>query len=287
MVTEKVRLGMVVSNVVTRHVSVLASLANTIGELSDGRFVLGVGVGDTSVRTIGLAPATGRTMRARIGEFRELLTGHDNAEGFHLREPLGACPVLVAATGPRNLELAGEIGDGVILLGGGDAAGLRARLGRVHAGAVIAGRNVDEVEVAVATYGLVSDDLERDARELKPMVATIAQQGGAGALQRLGIDVEPPPAPVPIYPDLVHAEDWAAAVRTCSGWISDDDAVRFAEGACVAGDEGRVREILRSYAAAGVSEIILHHVGPYSLPVDFIESLGPLLTRDGQREPGV
>ena len=56
--TERVRLGTGVTNLVTRHPTATANAINSLNMISQGRAVLGVGAGDSAVRTAGLSPAT-------------------------------------------------------------------------------------------------------------------------------------------------------------------------------------------------------------------------------------
>jgi hypothetical protein len=74
----------------------------------------------------------------------------------------------------------------------------------------------------VSAFCAVTDDIAAEARLLKPICASIAQNGGASFLALAGIDVDVPAHIEGIYPDLVHAEDWDAAVEICSAWISDE-----------------------------------------------------------------
>ena len=55
--TERITLGTLLANPVTRHPTVTASSIATIDELAPGRVLLGWGVGDTAVRLAGLRPA--------------------------------------------------------------------------------------------------------------------------------------------------------------------------------------------------------------------------------------
>lgn len=275
--TRRIRIGTAVTNVVTRDVSVLAAAVNGVHELCPGRFALGVGIGDSAVRTIGRSPASGGALREGIDAVRRLLDGGENPGGFRLRDAAGRCPVLVAATGPRNLALAGEIGDGVILLGGADPAGLRASLESVEIGLGRAGAALRDREVVVATYCAVTDDVERDAIALKPMCMTIAQHGGGAALRRMGVEVQAPSQPAWVYPDLVHAEDWDAAVAVSSRWITDEMAVRFARRGCLFGSVEEIAAQARALEELGVTELMLHHVGPYTQPTELMEALAPML----------
>ena len=54
--TEKIVFGTGVTNAVTRHPSLLASTWATLAEFTGGRVALGIGTGDSSLRTMGLTP---------------------------------------------------------------------------------------------------------------------------------------------------------------------------------------------------------------------------------------
>jgi len=82
--TSRIRLGPGVSNPVTRHPAVTANAINSLNILSEGRAVLGIGAGDSSVRTAGLSPAKLNLVRERIEFIRALLDGEEvliGAEG--------------------------------------------------------------------------------------------------------------------------------------------------------------------------------------------------------------
>ncbi|WP_433172644.1 LLM class flavin-dependent oxidoreductase [Actinoallomurus sp. CA-150999] len=253
--TERVRLGTAVTNLVTRHPSVVAAAARTVAELAPGRFVLGVGVGNSSVEPVGLRSSTTAELRAGV-------TG--------LREALPGIPVHVAASGPRNLALGGELGDGVILLAGASAA-------RVEDALTIVGRHGAPPEVTVSAFCHVTDDLERDAPALKPVCAAMAQKGGGTALAAAGIEVNVPRQVPGVRPDLLHAEDWEHAVDVCSAWVSDADAVRFAEEFCLYGTAERIADRMAGLERLGVTGVLLQHVGSYTLPHELMESLGKVL----------
>jgi 5,10-methylenetetrahydromethanopterin reductase len=98
--TRTIRLATGVSNPVTRHPAALAGAIATIDELSDGRAVLGLGVGESAVRNAGLAPASLAGLERAVGEIRDRVPG---------------VPIVVAASGPKALALAGRIADGVLV----------------------------------------------------------------------------------------------------------------------------------------------------------------------------
>lgn len=267
--TSRIGLGTAVTNVATRHPSVVASLARTVAESAPGRFRLGLGVGNSSVEPVGLSPSTGAELRAGITAIRDLLEGREATFGeahVRMRDPYGAVPVLVAASGPRNLRLAGEVADGAVLLSGVSTPLLARAVGLVREGAESVGRDPASVQIVVSAHAMVTDDLERDARILKPICAGIAQHGGRSALATAGLEIEVPAHVPEVYPDLVHAEDWDLAVEHCSQWVSDEDAVTFARSFALFGTAEEIVERIRDARAHGATSIFLQHVGSYDLP---------------------
>ncbi|WP_069816769.1 LLM class flavin-dependent oxidoreductase [Streptomyces sp. TP-A0874] len=275
--TERIGLGTAVTNLVTRHPAVVASAARSVAELAPGRFTLGLGVGNSSVAPIGLRPSTGAALREGLGLLRALLSGQEwDFDGVRsrLRDPQPDVPIHVAASGPRNLRLAGETADGVILLSGASPKTLAGATARVREGAEAAGRTADEVPLTVSAFCAVTEDIEADARQLKPICASIAQMGGAPFLALAGIELDVPDQVEGVYPDLVHAEDWDVAVEICSEWVSDAAALRFAQEFCLFGTAKEITERLRELHATGVNGVFLQHVGSYDLPTELIESVG-------------
>jgi 5,10-methylenetetrahydromethanopterin reductase len=287
--TSRIGLGTAVTNVVTRHPAVLASAARTVAELAPGRFVLGVGVGDSSVAPVGLRASTGGELRDRLAVVRDLLAGRDidfGAVTSRLRDPVDV-PIHIAASGPRNLRLAGEIADGVILLSGVAPGPLAAATARVQDGAATAGRAA--VAMTVSAFCRVTDDVPRAARELKPICARIAQNGGASFLALAGVHVDVPERLPDVYPDLVHAEDWDAAVRACDPYVSDAAAAAFAREFCLYGTATDIVDRIASVREAGADAVFLQHVGSYDLPhplmADVTEQVLPLLRTPAPAAP--
>ncbi|GAA3733210.1 5,10-methylenetetrahydromethanopterin reductase [Spinactinospora alkalitolerans] len=266
--TADLGVGTAVTNLVTRHPSVVASAARTVHEIDPGRFVLGVGVGNSSVGPVGLRPSTNAALRDGLGTVRALLAGQDVAFGgvsARLRDAGNPVPLYIAASGPRNLRLAGEIADGAILLSGVAPTLLADSTARIQEGGALANRE-RSVPVTVSAFCRVTDDVERDARELKPLCASIARNGGAAALAAAGVHVQES-EPIPdVYPDLVHAEDWEHAVRACDSYVSDAAAVAFARTFCLYGTGAEIATRLEEIRLNGASAVLLQHVGSYDLP---------------------
>lgn len=175
-------LGTAVTNPLTRHPGVTAAAAATIDEISEGRFVLGIGAGDRPLEALALRPAKLATLRAAIGGIRSLLAGETlTSEGngvdfvdAHLRVPArGQVPIYISASGPRTLETAGEIADGVILLAGLFSGGVRWAMDHIEEGAARAGRPVPPVRVFA--YGAIDTDRERALEDARSIAAWFPQ----------------------------------------------------------------------------------------------------------------
>jgi 5,10-methylenetetrahydromethanopterin reductase len=163
--TEKIIFGTGVTNAVTRHRSLLASTWATLAEYTDGRVALGIGTGDSSLRTMGLKPLKLAELESAIGELRALFRGESVAEAdsgaeFHLnyvQEPLDI-PIYVAASAPKILELSGRVADGSIVLVGTSPLFIEAALATIERGAKASGRTLDDLHIVLWTPTAISDD---------------------------------------------------------------------------------------------------------------------------------
>ncbi len=137
--TSRVLLGTGVTNPITRLPIVTASAIITLQELSGGRAVLGVGTGDSSVRTLGIKPATLSKLEEFVNQVRDLCSGKavplPNREvRLDFGAPNRCPPIIVAGTGPKSLQLAGRIGDGVIFYTGRSRLNFQQALSYIRAG---------------------------------------------------------------------------------------------------------------------------------------------------------
>jgi len=161
--TERIVIGTAVTNPFTRHVTTTASVYGTLAELHPGRLELGIGRGDSSVRTMGMNPVKTTFLRDSIVLLRELLAGRHveiNGADVHFRwlsEDAGV-PIMMSGTGPKNLRQAGSLADRVMLYVGVSDEALEWAIGHVRAGAEEAGRDPDSVKLSVLTAMWVSDD---------------------------------------------------------------------------------------------------------------------------------
>ena len=166
--TRRVRVGTAIANAALRPPVLAAKTAAQLDQATGGRFILGLGVGNTVMNArFGLPPFAPLPM---IEEYVEVIrsvlslgAGYDGRVFRTGMVPLDSppvragLPVYLAALGPRMLELAGRIADGVILnlmtpAQAGEAASA------VRAAARAAGRDPASVEVACVVHCCLSED---------------------------------------------------------------------------------------------------------------------------------
>ncbi|MDG7030962.1 MAG: TIGR03842 family LLM class F420-dependent oxidoreductase [Nitrososphaerota archaeon] len=175
--TKQIRMGPFVTNPLTRHITVTASLAATLSSVTkDGRVFLGLGRGDSSVRTMGKKPASLETLEASVKILKSLTSGGKaEIDGTEVSLPWAKydVPVYVAAYGPKALELAGRVGDGVILQIA-DADVIRWSMEHVKKGAESVGRDLNGFEVISASAWYISRDIEKARKEIRWFPAMVS-----------------------------------------------------------------------------------------------------------------
>ena len=267
--TRAISLGTCVTNLETRHPSVTAAAAASVEELAPGRVILGIGSGDSAVKTLGLKPTNLARMREQIGILRTLLDGgaaEFEGRALAVKAAKRPIPIYVAATGPKMQSLAGELADGVIVVTGLEPGLVRATLARIAEGAERAGRRVEDLDICFGTYAHVASDRREAARIVKPYVVATSQTGGRALLHDLEVDIDPPEVVGGIYPDMSHAEDWDAAAEAASEWVTDEQALRFADAFCLIGSPEELADRLHAAATAGARSFYIRHFSSYTLP---------------------
>jgi 5,10-methylenetetrahydromethanopterin reductase len=176
--TQRVRVGTAVANAALRPPVLAAKTAAQLDQAAGGRFVLGLGVANSVMNArFGIPPFAPLPMiEEYVGVVRAVLRGQ--AAGYDGRvfrtgmvpldsPPVRAeLPIYLAALGPRMLELAGRIADGVILnLMTPAQAGQAASAARAAARA--AGR---DLEIACVVHCCLSDDAAAAAAAARAVV---------------------------------------------------------------------------------------------------------------------
>jgi 5,10-methylenetetrahydromethanopterin reductase len=125
--TTRIGLGTAVLVPSLRHVLTQAAAIATLAELAPGRLAVAVGTGFTARMALGQRPLPWSSVARYIRQLQALLRGEvvdvDGAAvsmlhpgGFAPTRPL-AVPILVAANAPKGLQVARDLGDGVMCVG--------------------------------------------------------------------------------------------------------------------------------------------------------------------------
>lgn len=176
MASETLRIGPLVTNPVTRHPTVMASTMATLNEISNGRAILGLGRGDSAVRSMGLSPMPVARFRTISQQMQALCRGETidlNGAPVHLPWLTRTLPLFMAAYGPRVLRLAGELADGVILQIA-DPSVVAWCVAHVRQGAIQAGRESAPQHVVVAAPSYISNDPEHILTRVRGFPAVVS-----------------------------------------------------------------------------------------------------------------
>jgi 5,10-methylenetetrahydromethanopterin reductase len=175
--TTRCRLGPLVTNPLTRHPVVTASAISSVDELSGGRALLGLGSGDSAIYTIGTPPATLRGLEETVVTLGRLTGGETvEREGrvWRVHRSARRVPIYLAAEGPKTLELAGRVADGVIVGLGLTPEVIALSLAAIERGARAAKRALGDVDVWWFAKTNVDDHRDHAIEPIKMALAASA-----------------------------------------------------------------------------------------------------------------
>lgn len=180
--TSKLLLGPGVTNPLTRHAAVTAGAIASIQQVSDGRAMLGIGRGDSSLFNIGHKPASPAVFDRYVGDVQSYLRGDSiDAAGYPSQirwlahSKAAKVPVDVAATGPKVIAIGARSADRISFALGSDPERVTWGIEQV--------RDVVGVGGTMPSLGLylnvcVHDDIERAAELVRPGVGIFAHFTG-------------------------------------------------------------------------------------------------------------
>jgi probable F420-dependent oxidoreductase len=254
--TRNMRLGTCVTNPAVRDITVTSSLFATLNLISGGRMELGIGRGDSSRRVLGKKPVTSDRLEEAVKTFRELTAGHEvDYEGHPTRMAWADTSprVWIAGYGPKVLNLAGRIADGVIVQFA-DPDLIAWCLGFVKKGAEAAGRDPRSIEVMSAAPVWISADLKL-ARERVRWFPALVSNHVLDLISRYR--PEELPAALTSYVGDRGRYDYQHHCEVDSEhskFVFDEVVDRF----CLVGRAEAHRRKLRALAAAGVTQFNIY-----------------------------
>lgn len=268
--TSTIKLGSAILQMPGRSAAMTAMTAATIDQLSDGRMLLGIGASGPQVAEGWHGQRYGRMLqrtreyvavvrmalaRERVvfrGETLELPLpdGPGKALKLTIETVQERIPIYLAAIGPKNTALAGEIADGWIptLFSPEHVAELR---GPLEEGAARAGRTLDGFDIAPTVTVCITDDVESARDAMRPYLALYV--GGMGSRR------------ANFYNKLVQRYGFEDAAREVQDLYLDGKR----EEACAAlpaelidlvslcGPKEAVRERIEVFRAAGVGTLMV------------------------------
>jgi probable F420-dependent oxidoreductase len=254
--TRHMRLGPCVTNPAVRDLSVTSSLFATLNLISHGRMQLGIGRGDSSRRVLGKKPVGAGDLERAIKIFRELTAGNEieyEGHATRLAWARNSPPVWVAGYGPKVLDLAGRVGDGVILQFA-DPDLIEWCLGFVKQGAQSAGRDWRSIEVMSAAPVWISDDLTIARQHVRWFPALVSNHV-IDLISRYQPDELP--SALTSYVSNRAAYDYrqhCEVESVNSKFVSDEVVDRF----CLIGPAEAHRQKLRKLASVGVTQFNIY-----------------------------
>ncbi|HET9721388.1 MAG TPA: LLM class F420-dependent oxidoreductase, partial [Solirubrobacteraceae bacterium] len=268
--TTQIKLGAAVFQMPGRTPAMTAMTAATIDQLSEGRLILGLGSSGPQVAEGWHGQRFARQLQrtreyvevVRLALSRQRLEYHGQTLELPLPDGPGKAlkltiaphqeriPIYLAAIGPRNTALAGEIADGWIpTFFSPEHVGLfREHLGE---GAARSGRSLDDLVIAPTVNAFVSDDLELARNMMRPGLALYV--GGMGSRRQN------------FYNALVRRYGFEAAADEVQDLFLSgrkEEACRalpdeLIDQVSLCGPRERVAERLEAYRAAGVGTLIV------------------------------
>jgi 5,10-methylenetetrahydromethanopterin reductase len=243
-----------------RHVLIHAMAGATLAEAAPGRVKWCLGMGNPmALSEMGIEPRRPvAAHREYVAALRALWAGEvprGAGQAVSLRgarmnfTPPGPIPILIAAMGPKMLELAGEIADGVVLSAGLSHAFMKHSLACVAAGARRANRRVEGLEIVGFVIAATAADRGEAVEAARGILAYLFRSALIAENIRFTgtkIDLE-------ALGEAASRRDWEAAKRH----VTDEIVHTYA----VAGTPEECRRRLQDYLTIGLTTPVLLPVG--------------------------
>ncbi|MGH9067067.1 MAG: TIGR03842 family LLM class F420-dependent oxidoreductase [Acidimicrobiales bacterium] len=260
--TERITVGPMVTNPLSRDWTVTASLFATLNDMFGNRTACGIGRGDSAVRVVGGSPANLATLEEAMGVIKGLAEGREVAYRERVvRIPWvkgGALGMWMAAYGPKALDLAGRSADGLVLqLADPYLVGWAAASARQAADAAReAGLRSAGLQVCVAAPAYVGEDLAHQRDQVRWFGGMVGNHV-ADLVARYGPRSEAVPQALTDYIKDRRGYDYAHHGRPgnpTTDFVPDEIVDRF----CVLGPAPAHAERMEGLAGLGVDQFALY-----------------------------
>jgi 5,10-methylenetetrahydromethanopterin reductase len=256
LLTNKISLGTGVTNPYTRNAAITASSIASINELSGGRAILGIGPGDKATfdkmgidwdKPLSRVKETVLAIRAFLAKEQVSQAGF---KGAQMSFTTSKIPIYIGAQGPKMLELAGAISDGV-LINASHPDDFKFAVPMIRAGAEKAGRKPEDVQVCAYASFSADKDTAKAVNASKIVVAFIVAGSPENVLERHGIGMDEAKA----ISDAISRFDFKGAMDGVTTKMTEAFSISGAPADCRA----RIDELL----STGVTQIVVGSpIGP-------------------------
>ncbi|MBI4528030.1 MAG: LLM class flavin-dependent oxidoreductase [Deltaproteobacteria bacterium] len=251
--TKRLRLGPGVTHPGVRHLTVTASAMVTLNEVTNGRALLGFGVGATGPENIGIKPVTVGQLEEAVRLLRKLTAG----EEIRISDKSMRCvfasrpriPIYIGTRSSKAMQMAARLADGIIYTG--EEASVQPIVDAMRTFSAQAGRGGGEVKVVYRIPCSVADDPYEARYAVRGKIARTAMTH-LGRLHKMGKleDEEDRRAVERLWDfyDTYHHMGPEHSHLVREEWVD-----RFA----VAGTPEQVQERIRNVIKLGVDEITI------------------------------
>ena len=273
--TTRPRLAITVSNPMTRHPAVVASSSTAIQQLCGDRFVYGIGSGDSALRNVGVRPARLAELEEYVRCVQAMCDGRPATylgAQQQLRWDHRPTPVWLAAEGPKTLEMAGRIAQGVVLSNSLTRQALERNLLHVRRGAESVGRGLDDIEVWCMANVVPAEIEEAGINQIRSVLAGTANHVFRFTVEGKGLPADLVPRVQELkrrYDSGHHASPATAAHN--AALVDELGLTSFlARQSTIAGPIEHCIERLHEIADAGIRQVIVAQFVPD--PIAFMQA---------------
>ena len=266
--TRRASLGVSVTNPYTRHPLITGAGIASVNEVSGGRAILGIGAGASTLferqgLTRPYSPVT--AIKEALKTLQPFLRGETvdfYGETIKVRNAgidfeSKRIPLYIAARGPKLLQLAGEIADGVIIGSLASKEGLEYAFENIEIGLETSGRELKDIKTVFWGYTAISENYDL-AKNLVENLVVSSMWSSKGIINSLGINRE---QWTPIERELKKGfgkglpanEVYRSAAKKLSDHAIDSWSL--------AGPVGKVRNKIREFEKRGIDQFAMLAMG--------------------------
>jgi probable F420-dependent oxidoreductase len=280
------RIGTAVVPAQTRTPMMHAMAAMTLSQLTEGNFVLGIGLSSPNIVQDWAGQPYNKPltrMREHVEVLRQMLSGQKTSydgrtlsvRNFRLGgATIGEVPIYLGALNKHMLRLTGALCDGVCLNMVPEFA-LPQVLGEVRAGAEEAGRDPNAIEVVARLHVVVVDDPAMGRNLIRTVFGAYAATPGYNkCFEWIGFEGE-------------ARQIREAFAKGDRAGVATGVTNRLCDAMAVVGTRETVRARIRAYAEAGIDVCVVNPIADFSEVPQVLQNISGCLDGLDLRNSGV